>query len=566
VFATALNRIRNNMPQHLLAHEHGFRPVFVENPTRSGQLPDDRAVLGQIQDIQAAGYIPVHASLAAPFGTIQVEDFLQRVRREALARPVNVMGFDFSVENDKDTLEAIPAILDELRDEGFRFETLATLAGLDPQATMLPVYQETLRRDDITYRVMRISWISIQNIIFLLALIVALRSPVYLLLALLRRPSLPIDDGYTPPVTVVIPAYNEAAVIERSVRSVLASDYPDFEIVVIDDGSNDETAAIVAECFTADPRVSLWSSANHGKWFAEDIGFGVSHTPIVVILDADTMIDPLAIRHLVQPFRDPRVGAVAGTVEIGNRDNFLTACQTIEYMYTQQVLRRAYEAFNGIIVVPGAIGAWRVAAVQQAGGVADDTLTEDADLTLAVHRAGYRVAFQPAARSYTEAPNSVGAFLRQRLRWSFGMFQVSWKHKRSIREGLPVGMISLVDAVWYGLITSLIYPFIDAILLIGFGIWLYAFASEGLTFLSVIPFKVSMAFLLLAAVDFVNILAAFLFARRFDLKLFLIVPLLRFGYRQLLYISSIRSIWRALLGRQGAWNKLARSGTATLGG
>ena len=146
------------------------------------------------------------------------------------------------------------------------------------------------------------------------------------------------------------------------------------------------------------------------------------------------------------------------------------------------------------------------------------------------------------------------------------MFQVSWKHRHSIREGLPVGIFSMVDAVWYGLITSLIYPFVDMILLFGSAYLIYGFATEGFASLSAIPFKVSMAFLLLAIEDFVNVMAAFLFSGRFELRLFLLVPLLRFGYRQLLYISSIRSIWRALLGRQSNWNKLKRSGTAKIRG
>ena len=561
-----INKTANNITQHLLAHQHGRRTIFVENPSRYGQIPGDKAVLQQLQDLQADGYVPVYANLAAPYGRFEQDVYLNRVREATFARPVNVMSFVLSPDNDSATLLLLPGVLDQLKDEGFLIEPLTQMAAVKPDAAMFTVGPDRTARDNLTYKFMRISWISIQNTIFLLALIVALRSPIYLVLALARRAKYPINPDYTPPVTVIIPAYNEARVIERSVRSVLESDYPDFEIIVVDDGSTDNTAEVVCEQFRSNPRVSLWAGDNHGKWFAEVLGFGFSHAPIVVILDADTLIDKNAIRTLVQPFKDERVGAVAGTVEIGNRDNFLTACQTIEYMYTQNVIRRAYEVFDGIIVVPGAIGAWRVEAVQKAGGAAGDTITEDADLTIAVHRAGYKVAYQPEARSYTEAPSSVRAFLRQRLRWSFGMFQVSWKHRHSIREGLPVGIFSMVDAVWYGLITSLIYPFVDMILLFGSAYLIYGFATEGFASLSAIPFKVSMAFLLLAIVDFVNVMAAFLFSRRFELRLFLIVPLLRFGYRQLLYISSIRSIWRALLGRQSNWNKLKRSGTAKIRG
>ncbi|MDJ0631022.1 MAG: glycosyltransferase [Rhodobacter sp.] len=556
--------IRNNMAQHYLAHEYGYRTVFVQNPARHGQLPGDKTVLDQLQGLQAEGYLPVNSSLAAPFGRFDPEAFLARVNETAVVQPANVMRFDFSRQNDQETISLLPTILDSMTRAGFRIEPLEHMAGLEPNDALHVAAPDRLRRDEVTYSAIRFGWIGIQNTILLLALVVALRSPIYLSLAFLRREKYPFDEAYTPPVSVIIPAYNEAKVIESSVRSVLASDYPRLEVVVIDDGSIDETAAVVVDRFRAERRVSLWSEENHGKWFAENLGMGVSKSPIFVIVDADTLIDPGAISHLVQPFKDERVGAVAGTVEIGNRENFLTACQTIEYLVTQAVMRRAYEAFDGIIVVPGAIGAWRAEAVRKAGGVSGNTITEDADLTVAVHRAGYRVAYQPMARSFTEAPNTVRAFLRQRLRWTFGMFQVSWKHKGSILEGLPVGYISLVDAVWYGLVTSLIYPFVDLVFFASAVYWVFSFATEGTAGLTDFPVTASLGFLLLAAVDFVNVLAAFAFSRRFEWKLLPVVPLLRFGYRQLLYISSIRSILRAMVGRLSSWQKLKRSGTAAM--
>jgi len=272
----------------------------------------------------------------------------------------------------------------------------------------------------------------------------------------------------------------------------------------------------------------------------------------------------MAIRHLVKPFKDPEVGAVSGTVEIGNRVNFLTSCQAVEYLYTQHILRRAYETIDGIIVVPGAIGAWRTDAVRKAGGVSGQTVTEDADLTVAVHRAGYKVAYRPRAKSYTEAPSTIRAFLRQRLRWSLGMFQVYWKHKKAVIDGLPVGFFSIVDAAWYGLVTSIIYPIVDMIFLFGAVYWTFTFVTQGTVDLETFPVKITLAVLLLALADFINILAAFIFARRFEIKLFLLVPLLRLGYRQLLYISSLRALWRALVGKLVDWGKAKRKGTATI--
>lgn len=558
-------RLANNLPQHFIGHVYGARARLVQFPSSLGQLPGDTGSLDQLQTLLGEGYLPVQATAPAGFGNLDADTYVERVREQALARPVNVLSFDFSRDNDRQTLRVLPEILDTLRRDGFTFTSLPRLAGLDAAALWPPSRTAPQNRDEVTYEAIRIGWIGVQNVVLLLALIVALRSPFYLALAVLRRSKYRETEGFHPPVTVIIPAYNEETVIARTIERVLEADYPDFKVVVVDDGSTDNTGAIVSSRFGHDKRVSLFRQENHGKWFALDLALYYIDTPFIVIVDADSLLDPAALRLLVQPFKNERIGAVAGTVEVGNRENFLTTFQVIEYMYTQQVMRRAYEVFDGIIVVPGAIGAWRVSAVRAAGEVSGDTITEDADLTIAVHRAGYSIAYQEGAKSYTEVPNTVRGFMRQRLRWSFGMFQVSWKHARSIREGRPVGYISLVDAVWYGLITSLIYPIIDAILITAFLFWIYAFAIEGLAAFAAFPVTGSMAFLLLTAIDLANLGASFWFARRFEWKLLAAVPLLRVGYRQLLYISSIRAILWALLGRTARWNKLARAGTATAG-
>ena len=197
-------------------------------------------------------------------------------------------------------------------------------------------------------------------------------------------------------------------------------------------------------------------------------------------------------------------------------------------------------------------------------GLSGETITEDADLTIAVHRQGYKVRYQPLAKSYTEAPTKVGTFMRQRLRWTFGMLQVSWKHRRAVREFRSVGVVSIVDAIWYQLVTSLIYPFIDLVLLLAILQALLMIVTEGYVYEMTLPIVGSSAYLMLALFDFVNVGVAMLFARRFDISLFLAAPLIRFGYRQMLYISQIRAIFAALTGRLAAWDKLEREGTATM--
>ena len=555
---------RNNLTQQILRDQYNHFALLVENPSRYGSFPDDVAVLDQLQDLQTAGYLPVFGNLAAPYGDFAAEDFVQTVRNTAITTQDNVLRFVFSGNNAKSVNAALPEILFQLGQSGFTFTTLPTVAGLT--STQVFPFSNTgvAWRDQAIYWLMTVTWIGVQNFIFLLALIVALRSPIYLFLAFLRREKFPYDESFHPPVTIIIPAYNEAKVIHKTLESVCASDYPHLQVIVVDDGSRDGTAQVVAEAARFDDRVSLIKQTNHGKWYAEDEALKQIRTPIFAVVDADTLLHIDAIKYLVQPFKNDAVGAVAGTVEIGNRDNMITACQVIEYKISQNVMRRAYEVFNGILVVPGAIGAWRTDTVIESGQVSGDTITEDADLTVAIHRSDHKVVYAPNARSYTEAPNSVRSFMQQRLRWSFGMLQVAWKHRGSILEGRPVGFISILDAVWYRIVSSLVYPLVDLILIGTIISWVYGIVTQGAFGLADVSVDVLLVFFLLTVLDVINLAAAFWFERKFEWRLLLLVPFLRFGYRQLLYISSIRSIIHALSGQMRGWQKLERTDTATI--
>ena len=188
-----------------------------------------------------------------------------------------------------------------------------------------------------------------------------------------------------------------------------------------------------------------------------------------------------------------------------------------------------------------------------------ETITEDADLTLAVHRAGYRVVMAEKARALTEAPEKLGSFMSQRLRWTLGMLQTSWKHRKAISEGRPVGFISIVDAIWFSVLTTILSPIVDLIIVILVGIVVTRLmmgqpvADDG--------YGLLLAGLLgLTLIDLLNTLATFRFEKRFDLWLLVLTPLLRFGYRQILYVATLRATWRAITGQLTAWNKLERSG------
>ena len=229
------------------------------------------------------------------------------------------------------------------------------------------------------------------------------------------------DPAYAPSVAVVVPAYNEEKVIVQTIASLLASEHPArFEIIVVDDGSTDATYRRVGEAFAGNAAVRVFTRPNGGKSAALNFGVAQTRAEIVVALDADTLFRRDALAKLIRHFADPRVGAVAGNAKVGNRINVLTRWQALEYITSQNLDRRAFDVLNCITVVPGAVGAWRRELIEQAGGFSDLTLAEDADLTLAIRKLGYRVVYEEAAVALTEAPDTVRGFLRQRYRWMYG--------------------------------------------------------------------------------------------------------------------------------------------------
>jgi len=359
-----------------------------------------------------------------------------------------------------------------------------------------------------------------------------------------RRPPTP---DYLPPVVVVVPAYNESIGIERAVRSLADSDYPDFEVVVVDDGSTDDTAAIVEGLQLE--RVRLLRKANGGKASALNAGIGASSAPVVVMVDGDTLFEPEALRRLVQPLADNAVGAVSGNTKIGNRGGLLGRWQHIEYVTGFNLDRRMYEVLQCTPTIPGAIGAFSRDALEEVGGVPGDTLAEDTDLTLAIGLTGRRVLYADDARAWTEAPSSLGDLWRQRYRWSYGTMQAVWKHKRALLTHNPrerrIGHLALPYMILFQILLPLAAPMIDL------------FALYGLLFSNAVPvlafwFGFNGLQLLLAT-----------FAFRMDkesLRPLWALPLQQFVYRQLMYIVIIESTVSALAGARAQWRHLTRTG------
>ena len=458
------------------------------------------------------------------------------------------------------TVEAVRPIIRTLRAKGYEFTTIADLLGTN-RAALMPVAEGgSPVFDRVSFSMV---WMAQQAVIFVFWTVLAIglvRSGSILLLALLNRRERFTPLQRQPKVAVVIPAHNEAKVISQSIESVRKSGYKNLEIIVVDDGSTDDTLIEVLK-FGHKSEVRLISQPNQGKWSALNRAVLSTKAEFVVCIDADTQICENAIRHLVRHFADPKTGAVAGKIIAGNRVNLLTRLQAFEYATSQNVERKAFDLINGILVVPGAIGAWRVEALKKAGLFSEETLTEDTDLTIQVNRAGYKIVFEPKAKAYTEVPEKVGQLLKQRLRWSFGMFQSAWKHKRAIIEGRSVGLVSISDMFVFGYVFPLLAPIADLFV----AVMLYKLFAGGWTgevggSQSAPQTQYLWAYLALPALELLIASVAIASDEDESLWSLLLFPLQRLVYRPLMYFSVIRSVLRAITGRLASWGTLKRQG------
>jgi cellulose synthase/poly-beta-1,6-N-acetylglucosamine synthase-like glycosyltransferase len=363
-------------------------------------------------------------------------------------------------------------------------------------------------------------------------------------------------------VSVLIPAYNEARVIEQSVRRVLASECVQLEVIVIDDGSKDETSAIVGTAFAGDPRVQLLTLENGGKARALNQGLKRAKGDIIVALDADTQFEPMTIARLARWFADPEIGAVAGNAKVGNRINLVTRWQAVEYVTAQNLERRALDRFDAITVVPGAVGAWRREALDMVGGYPHDTLAEDQDLTIAIQRKGWLVEYDVDAVAWTEAPESFGALAKQRFRWAFGTLQCLWKHRRILRERRPAGLalVGIPQAWLFQIGFALISPLIDLALAISVISTIVRVQQHGWAQTQSDVIRMLFYWIGFTSIDAVcGWIAYKLEPREKRFPLFLLLAQ-RFVYRQIMYSVVVRAVAAAVRGPWVGWGKLERSG------
>ena len=469
------------------------------------------------------------------------------------------------------TVAALPELIDALRAKGLEIVPVSQLAGWTRDEVMPPLPAEDL--SPLVNRVVFLTASGIQSALhwsILLAIVLGFGRLVFLCsLALWNRRGAAREPAPLPAsgmsVTVLIPAHNEAKVIEHSVRRILESEYAKLQVIVIDDGSSDGTSDIVRASFGADPHVTLLTVPNGGKAKAINLGLGHATGDVIVALDADTQFEPQTIAKLTRWFGDPEVGAVAGNAKVGNRINTITRWQALEYITAQNLERRALATLGCLTVVPGAVGAWRRDALVKLGGFPADTLAEDQDLTLAIQKAGYKALFDPDAIAWTEAPDFVAGLSKQRFRWSYGTLQCLWKHRNAtanFRFG-ALGLLAIPQAWLFQIFLGLVAPLVDLMLVIQIVSSIADYLEHGDQFDPTNLKITCFYYALFLAVDLSAAVIGFMFEKGESKSLLWWLALQRFGYRQLMYYVLVKSVISAAMGGFVGWGKLERKASVS---
>ncbi len=553
----------------------GRRTILLRTPFLGDNDPSTPDELVPISIATDLGYISVGLSIDGEdwregMTEAQIVDTVLKQRRNGRNNnpPGNVILLHDGGGDRSRTAAALGKLIDSLRANGDTIVSLGTLGGLPPDVVMPRV----TGRSSFTrllllfvFGVVSLCEVGFYWAFFIAIILAMARLTIILALAAFqrfhRRRHRP---GYAPPVSVVIPAFREEKVIIATVKSLLQQDYSGpLEVLVVDDGSPDETFVTAERAFAGEGRVRVLTKPNGGK--ASALNYGIQHAngEIIVALDADTLFDPEAVRLLVQPLADPHVGAVAGNAKVGNRINLVTRWQALEYITSQNLDRRAFALLDCIMVVPGAIGAWRKALVLEVGGFSNDTLAEDQDLTLSIGRGGYRVAYADRAIAWTEAPDTLRALAKQRFRWAYGTLQCAWKHRDLLfrREAGTIGFVALPNVWIFQLGYSFIAPIADLVFVFSvIGVYL-TFREHNTTYAIESLTKIVEWYGVFIVVDWAAATLAFLMEPDEDRRLTWLVFLQRFVYRQVMYWVVLRSCVAALRGRLVGWGKLDRKAT-----
>lgn len=568
-----------NATRKLIECITGRSTILFRAPYNADAEPQVRAEVLPVAQSRAENYINVGES-------IDPQDWKPGVTADEIVKAVIAQHDKGSVillhdagGDRTQTIKALPRIIDYYRKLGYKFTTVANILGKTKAEVMPPIADEAdsglIGQADRLFVSSFFYTNKVLYYVFILSIVLALvRLFIITVLALKKRriekKIVRSIQLHYPPVSILIPAYNEEITVVKTIESLLALDYPALELLFIDDGSKDDTLALVTEAFKSNDKVRVITKPNGGKASALNYGISLSNYEFIVCIDADTQLNKDAIKNLMQGFEHKDIAAIAGTVKVGNENNFLTKWQSIEYITSQNMDRRAFEVLNSITVIPGAIGAFRKEVVKSVGGFTSDTLAEDCDLTMRILKAGYIVKNCTSAIAYTEAPETFDMFLKQRFRWSYGVMQSFWKNRDALfnKKYRYFGMIGMPNILIFQIILPLFAPLADLFMFgaLTSGIWnlidLGAFnlAAIESTFSLKTSFGLMMFYYaIFVVVDLIFACFAFKIEKEPLKKLLYIIPQ-RFVWRQLMYYVLFKAIRKALKGEMSGWGVLTRTG------
>jgi cellulose synthase/poly-beta-1,6-N-acetylglucosamine synthase-like glycosyltransferase/peptidoglycan/xylan/chitin deacetylase (PgdA/CDA1 family)/spore germination protein YaaH len=572
-----------NATERLFASKLGVQPLYFRPPYSIDQEPDTNDQAAPVDRIQGLGYVIIgnkvdtndwdeHPRKTPKEITDSVFEQIDAMQSRPWARGSVILLHDGG-GNRAPTVAALPVLIETLRARGFEIVPVSALLGktrAEVMPALTPRQRWQARADSVAFFLFSFFNHFVVGVFFVGDILMSGRLIIIGLFATIdrfRKRHNFATPEFQPRVAVLIPAYNEETVIARTVRSVMMSMYKNIRIIVIDDGSKDRTYEVVEETYAKEiesGRVTLLTKANGGK--AEALNFALEQTgeEIYVGIDADGVIAHDAIGRLVCHFANPKIGAVAGNAKVGNRVNLWTRWQALEYITSQNFERRALDLFDVVMVVPGAIGAWRTAAVRAGGGYHSNTVAEDADLTMNLLEQGYSVIYEDQALAFTEAPVNMDGLMRQRFRWSFGILQAVFKHKGAITKHRAMGLFALPNILIFQIILPLVSPLIDLMFVMGVihyfvDRYFHPEAASTASFYKLLTF-----FAAFLVIDFMASALAFALERKHpaskgDGWLLFHIWIQRFSYRQVFSVVLFKTLKRAVDGKPFNWDKLDRT-------
>ena len=350
----------------------------------------------------------------------------------------------------------------------------------------------------------------------------------------------------TPMVSIIIPAYNEEKVIGNTIESTLEIAYPNKDIIVVDDGSKDNTLQIAKRY--ENEGVKVLHKENGGKATALNYALTFAKGEIIAVLDADTLASRNSLTEIVKIFEnDKDIAAVAGNIKVRNKVNWITWCQALEYVAGIQIARRAFDLFGAITIVPGALGSFRKSVLMESGAYDKETIVEDFDTTIKILKSGMIVRGTTKSVAYTEAPESLADFYKQRKRWYRGNLQVVTKHRDALTNP-RFGFLQRL-AFPYMLIAMIVLPVTGFVVL---GSSILAMIEGDYVFVLVsYGFFIVLQYLITALAVRID---------GDDPKLILYSIFFNFGYKQLLDYILLRQAIAQLFKRKASWTSVKRIG------